>query len=131
MRVSDLDAAVGAGFATGLCAGSDVTFDRVLAANLMTVLGAGFGGEGFTLAFTTGFGAAFAFAMAFGAGFALTLGFTVAFTLTAAPFVPLFAVLPLTFTFVFAFAVTNFISPETTLSSFCGRSRKRRKHKNA
>ena len=57
--------------------------------------------------------------VAFTFGFATT--FVLAFTLEVATLVPLFIVLPLAFAFGCAFAVTNFNSPETTLSPFCAR----------
>ena len=86
-------------------------------------------GAGFAFGFTTVFGDGFAFAIGLGAG--LALAFTTGLTFAAAPFAPTFALMLPAFAFGFAFAVTNFNSPETTQSSFCGHCKKRQKHKNA
>ena len=138
MRVSTLADAFGADFVDGVCIFDGVTFATVIAANFVAGLAADFGtgfagtlvtdfGAGFALAFTftNALGAGLALAATFGVGLALTLTFALTFIAVTLVF------FPTTFALVFAFAVTNVNPPETTLSSFCGRSKKRRKHKNA
>lgn len=116
MRISTLDELPGVDFDSDFCIAGGIIFSTdflaTLVTALVTVLGAGFAGvlaaglgAGFAFGFTTTFGAAFVLATTFGAGLVLAFAFTVATRALTVAFLPL--------AFVFAFAVTNFNSPET------------------
>lgn len=117
MRVSVLDDMPGVVFDTGFfCVAVGIVFSTVLLTTLVTALatalGAGFAGA---LATALGAGFVFGFTTIFGAGFVLATTFeatlVLALALTFATRVPVVAFLPVAF--AFAFAVTNFDSPET------------------
>ena len=115
MRVSALDGVLGVVFDTGFfCVAVGIIFSTVLLTTLVTALTTALG-AGFTGALATAFGAGFAFGFTtiFGAGFVLetTFGAALALALTVPMRVPVVAFLPVAF--AFAFAVTNFDSPET------------------
>ena len=117
MRVSTLDGMLSVVFDTDFfCVAVGIIFSTVILTTLVTALatafGAGFAG---VLATTFGVGFAFGFTTTFGAGFVLETTFgaalILALALTVATRVPVVAFLPVAF--AFAFAVTNFDSPET------------------
>ena len=117
MRVSVLDDMPGVVFDTGFfCVAVGIIFSTVLLTTLVTALATALG-VGFAGVLATAFGAVFAFGFTttFGVGFVLATTFGVAFVLalplTVATRVPVVAFLPVAF--AFAFAVTNFDSPET------------------
>ena len=114
MRVSALDDMLGVVFDTDFfCVAVDIIFSTVLLTTLVTALTTALG-AGFAGALATAFGAGFAFGFTtFGAGFVLeaTFGAVLALALTVPMRVPVVAFLPVAF--AFAFAVTNFDSPET------------------
>ena len=117
MRVSALDGMLGVAFDTDFfCVAVGIIFSTVLLTTLVTALTTAFG-AGFAGALATAFGAGFAFGFTttFGAGFVLATTFeatlVLALALTVATRVPVVAFLLVAF--AFAFAVTNFDSPET------------------